>query len=184
MVSKKISCFILLLALFSCNYSGKTSLSRKDTTAIFQSILESKTFVKENICGSSDTLFLLKTKYFNGSWPQKAKYFNIAFIQDESRSKILNFGPDSPYDGRLRISILKFDEKKDTVFILMLNHGPYVYFNYKLAKKNNLWEVKSENFDSGGRRAYYGFENEQWYLDLKKKIKTHEYDAFRPKKLH
>lgn len=162
---------MLFFALLSCKSTKKTLLSGKDTATVFQSILESKIFVKENICAGSDSLYMLKNKYFNNSWPQKSTYFNIFFIADKPQSKILNFGPNSPYDGRTRISILKFLQKEDTVSVLMLNHGPNVFFEYNLIRENNLWRIVNENYESGGRKSYYGFEKDQWYIDLKKKMK-------------
>ena len=66
----------------------------------------------------------------------------------------------------------------------MYNHGPNVFFNFDLVKKNASWTIVKEDFTSGGRKSYYGFEKDKWYLDLKSKIKaTDEYNSFRPNKL-
>lgn len=171
MVKNKNIYILLFFGLLSCKYSEKRNLSGGDTAQILHSIIESKTFVKENVCYARDSIFLLKTKYFNDSWPKYSKYFRIVFIDDVPQSKILNFGPNSPYDGRIRVSVFKFYQRKDTVSVLMLSHGPNVFFTYNLIKKDNSWVVIKEDFTSGGRSNYYGFEKDKWYLDLKKKIK-------------
>jgi len=167
----KILSFGIIFSLFSCNLSEKRSENSKDTSAIFQEIFNSKSFVRENICVASDSLYLLKTQYFNNSWPSKNKYFDIYFINDIPQSKILNFGPNDPYDGRKRLSVFKFTLRDDTASISMLDHGPNKFWEFILVKKNSYWSIVKEHFETGGKREYYGFEKDQWYLDLKKKIK-------------
>lgn len=171
-IKNRYLCYILFLSFLSCKYTEKKTIEGKDTSAIFQEIFNSKSFIKKNICVASDSLYFLKTKYFNNSWPKKNKYFNVFFIEDIPQSKILNFGPNSPSDERTRISVLKFTLKKDTVSILMLDHGPNIFWQYNLVKNNNNWLVVKEHSETGGRRVYYGFEKDKWYLDLKKKIKS------------
>ncbi|WP_412465648.1 hypothetical protein [Pedobacter sp. KLB.chiD] len=181
----KIIIYIFFIFLLSCKYNRKQkALSGEDTTKIFQSVFDSKLFVRENRRSNADSIFLLKNKYYNKAWPGKSKYFNILFLSDISRSKMLNFGPGSPYDARIRISILKLEQRKDSVSLLMLNHGPNIFYEYQLVKKGEIWKIIKEYAAVGGRRELYEFENEQWYLDLKKKIKqSNDLDSFRPIKL-
>jgi hypothetical protein len=160
---------LIVLSCVSCRKSEDKFLSANDTTAIFNTILNDREFLKETI--HIDTLFFLKTKFYNKSWTKQSTYFKLLFIKDIPQAKMLNFGPNSPYDGRTRISVLKFYLKKDTVSVLMLNHGPNIFYDYNLIRKNNIWLVTKRDIESGGRREYYGFEKDQWYLDLKKKIK-------------
>lgn len=180
-----ITVYIFLIFLLSCKYNLKQkALTGEDTTKIFQSVFDSKLFVKENGHSNADSIYLLKNKYYNKAWPKKSKYFNILFLSDISRSKILNFGPNAPYDSRTRISILKMQQRKDSVSLLMLNHGPNIFYEYKLVKRGEVWKIIKEYAEVGGRRKFYEFEKEQWYLDLKKKIKkSNDLDSFRPIKL-
>lgn len=174
---------MLCISFFSCRIAEKKSLSSADTTAIFQQILNNKVFVKENKRKLPDTLYFLKTKYFNKSWPQKSNYFNVVFIKNTPQAIMVNFGPNSPYDNRKRISVLKFDMNKDTLRVLLLSHGDQIYFDYSLKLFKNKWEILKAETDFGGRKAYYGFERDQWYLDLKNKIKdTTKHKPFKPNK--
>ncbi|WP_145855988.1 hypothetical protein [Pedobacter suwonensis] len=62
-------------------------------------------------------------------------------------------------------------QRKDSVSLLMLNHGPDIFYEYQLVKRDEVWKIIKEYSEVGGRRKFYEFENEQWYLDLKKKLK-------------
>lgn len=166
---KHIIC-LLGIILCSCKNSEKKQLKGKDTSEILQAILNSKSFVKDNVC-YTDTLYFLETKFYNKSWPRKSKYFKITSIEEVPQAKILNFGPNYPYDGRRRFSVFYFAIKKNTSTVKLLEHGANLFFVYKLKIINDKWTVVEENLSTGGRRMNYGFENEQWYLDMKKKIK-------------
>jgi len=181
MIKLKSLYFMLFMGFLSCKTSEKKTLNGADTTAVFQLILNNKVFVKENLRKSSDTLYFLKTKYFNKSWPQKSNYFNVVFIENTPQAIMVNFGPNSPYDSRKRISVLKFDMNKDTLRTLLLSHGDQIYFDCSLKLVKNKWKILKAETDLGGRRAYYGFEKDQWYLDLEKKMrKNNKYDSFKP----
>ncbi len=169
---KKIHFSLLILFCVSCAPNEDKVLTAIDSTAILKTILNDRAFLKETI--HADTLFFLKTKFYNNSWPKKSTYFDLFFINDIPQAKILNFGPNAPFDKRTRISVFKFYQKKDTVFVLMLDHGLNVFYDYRLVRKNNVWVVAHESIETGGRRENYEFEKEQWYIDLKKKIKPHQ----------
>jgi hypothetical protein len=166
---KYLSLLIILLCL-SCKDTEGTCLSSKDTTQILQAILNSKGFVKDAIC-YTDSLYFLKTKYFNNAWPAQSNYFRLIYINDVPQARIVNFGPNYPYDGRRRFSLFYFAIKKDTSTVKLLEHGGNLFFVYRLKAINDKWTVIEEDLSTGGRRTNYGFEKEQWYLDMKKKIK-------------
>lgn len=166
--------FLILVCFSACISSEENSLNGIDTAKIMHLIFENNLFVNENLKKNSDTLYILKSIYINDSWPKKTKHFNLKYIDSTSRATIVNFGPNSPYDGRSRLSVLKFYHNKDSVNVLILSHGDQIFFicSLKLIDRNN-WKILETRLDDVGRRAKYEFEDEQWYIDLKKKIKPH-----------
>lgn len=175
MRKEKLLYFLLFIFFSSCSPTEKKSLDGIDTAKIFQLIFDNNLFVKENQRKNSDTLYFLKSKYVNNNWPMKSKHFNIAIIDSTSQAMIVNFGPSSPYDGRRRLSVLKFSRNKDLLNVLILRHGDQIYFDCTLKSiGGNNWNVLKVKVDDVGRKASYDFEKEQWYIDLKKKIKPHQ----------
>ena len=170
MSKKEFYSFWLMCIFFSCTTNENSKINGSDTSKIFQQILNSKIFVKDNIA-RTDSLFFLRTKYYNRSWPTQTKYFKLILINSNSQSKMVNFGENWPYDGRRRIEVLKFNVKLDTARVLMLEYGGQVFYDFILKQSGNEWKIFKEELDIGGSREYYGFEKDKWYLDLKKKIK-------------
>ena len=170
----------LTICLLSCRQADNKSLSASDTTAIFNSILENKALLKETI--NVDTLYFLKTQFYNKSWPRKSKYFKIVFLEDSPRFRMINIGGiNYPYDKRERISVYNFVKILDTVSVSFVENGSQLFYFFKLIEKNDRWNIVAVDNDIGGRRKSYDFEKEQWYIDLKKKVK-HEEPMFPPAK--
>ena len=85
-----------------------------------------------------------------------------------------NIGLSYPYDGRQRLSIFKFENRGDTLNVQMYEHGSNVFYNTDLIEANGDWTIVKQRAYSGGRVEKYEFEDEEWYKELKKKIKPHQ----------
>ncbi|KQR71783.1 hypothetical protein [Pedobacter sp. Leaf176] len=167
---KKGIILLINIAMFPACHSidkNKNELKTSDTTKIMASVFNGTMFLKEN--PSIDTLFLLKNKFFNKSWPHRTARLKIEFIDDNSKTRMFNIGPGFPCDARQRLSILKFNYKKDTVNMVMLDHGSNLFYDTKLINRNKNWEVVKEEISVGGRVERFEFEDEDWYLLLKEK---------------
>jgi len=134
--------------LFSCENVERKTLSGKDSSEILNVVLAGENFKKETL-RNSDTLYILKVKKFNSSWPIQTPFFHIKYINDAADAKIVNMGPKFPYDRRTRISVPIFELKKDTVFVSLVDVGYEVHYDYKLLFQNKKWEVVEEG---GGMR--------------------------------
>lgn len=140
-----------------------------DTTKIIKAVLSGKEFLIEN--PDTDTLFFLRNKFFNKDWPTSTKKFKIEYLKDMPQTRMFNIGPGFPNDSRQRLSLIKFEFKNDTARVIILEHGSNLFYDAKLLHINDSWKLIMENAYAGGRLEKFEFENDRWYLDLKKKVK-------------
>ncbi len=147
-------------------------LTRDDTTEIVSVSLNGKEFSKENL--DVDALYFLRNNLFNQSFLKAKSRFKISSLPYNSQSRMANIGLSYPYDGRQRLSVFKFDYKNDTVKVGMYEHGGNLFYETGLGLKKGKWIILKQRAFSGGRIGKFEFENEEWYKDLKKKIKPHQ----------
>jgi|GEM_PF-2389930 len=134
-----VSCTIVM-ALISCQNSDTRYLSGKDSTDILKTVLDDKDF-KKDLETEKDTLYILKTEKYNKSWPSGTETFKVEFIEDSKDNRIINKGPDLPYDGRVRLSIPSFYKKADTVFLSVADVGYETSYIFKLIQRDNIWQI-------------------------------------------
>lgn len=126
----------------SCNLENK-KLTGLDTAAVFSEVLESKSFLEDNVI--QDTLYFIKSKFYNPSYPKRTKYFDIIFIDDLPINRTLNDPRITAGDKRLRFDIVKFDLKNDILNLSIVDCGTNMSWEYKLVRSNKNWEVLNEN---------------------------------------
>lgn len=169
---KRIFQILLLLTFLGCKPTDNRVLETQDTTKILNVILNGEEFLKENL--NVDTLFFLRNKLYNKGYPTMANRFKIESLEDNSRSRMANLGPFDPYDGRERLSVFKFEYKNDTVKVGMYEHGSNLFYETELGIKKGNWVILNQSASSGGKREKFEFENEEWYKELKKKVKPRQ----------
>lgn len=169
---KSIVYISLLLTFLGCKTNRNDVLTTQDTIKIMSVILNGRAFLKEN--SNVDTLFFLRNKLFNKSWLEAKSRFKIKSLEDNSQTRMTNIGPGFPSDRRQRLSISKFEYKNDTAEIVMYEHGGHLYYETELNLKKGNWIILKQQAFSGGRIEKFEFEDEEWYKDLKKKVKPHQ----------
>lgn len=171
---KTISLFFYVILFVACKSTDneENKLKRDDTVKIISSILSGQEFLKENL--NVDTLFFLKNKLFNESLLKTTSRFKVEPLEDNTRTRMTNIGPGFPYDRRQRLNLFKFDYKNDTVKIGMYEHGGHLFYETELVLKKGNWVILKQSASSGGRMEKFEFEDEEWYKELKKKIKPHK----------
>jgi len=162
---------ILLCACHSIDDKNR-KLNCKDTTQIITAIVSAKRFLMEN--QETETLFFLKNNLYNNAWPDSTSRFKFVFIENNSRSRMFNIGPGFPYDGRQRLSLLKFTFRNDTCNTVIQENGSNLFYETKSIYKNKIWDVIEERVRVGGRVERFEFENEDWYKNWKQKIPKQE----------
>lgn len=173
-MKKDIFLAFCVFSLFACQSADtqNITLMSNDTAEIISVSLNNKEFLKENL--DIDTLYFLRNKLFNQSFLKAESRFKISSLPDNSQSRMANIGLSYPYDGRQRLSVFKFEHIDDTLNVQMYEQGSNLFYKTNLIKRNGNWLIVKQRTYSGGRLDKYEFEDEQWYLDLKKKIKPHK----------
>lgn len=176
--------FLLGLLLNSCRNSEIKYLSKRDSTEIFLAALNNKVLVKE-IMPFTDTIYLIKNNYYRTSFPSVSDYFKIIYIKNTPQSKMVNFGPRFPSDNRRRLEIMNLELKDGTLNLLLIDHGVGLYYEFYMKYINNNWTTTKSKGGVLGKREHYDFENEKWYIDLKKNRNDTKSDVilFPPEKL-
>ncbi|WP_316807542.1 hypothetical protein [Pedobacter agri] len=151
-----------------------TKLTPSDTTLIIYNILNGNKFLEENT--ETDTIFFLRNKFFNKSFPTHTKHFVVKSLEDNSRARMFNLGPGFPNDGRQRFTVFKFSYKNDTVKTGINEHGTNLFYETELVQHQKHWTITKQNISPGGKLEKFDYEHEQWYKELIKRLKPSKSD--------
>jgi len=170
---KKISLIFYIALFLACKASDskENRLKPDDTVKIISAVLNGRVFLKENV--KVDKIFFLRNKFFSESWLKSKSSFKLASLENTSRTRMTNVGPGFPSDSRQRLSLFKFEYKNDTAKVDIYEYGGHLFYETELGLKKENWIILKQGASSGGRMEKFEFEDEKWYLDLKKKIKPH-----------
>ncbi|WP_316801655.1 hypothetical protein [Pedobacter nototheniae] len=138
----KQTILIVIILIFSCKFEKKDTITLSDSISIFNSCLDSKSFLKGNI-QYSDTLYIIKNKNYHKNYPTKSSYFKLYYIENVEKNKTFNL-PNRYVDKRERYEITDFSKKKDTIYISFYNHGLREGFNFSFLKKKGSWTLVRE----------------------------------------
>lgn len=140
----KRNLFSLLIALLcSCHINDKYEQNRNDTVDVLLTALKGKSFLKGNIT-YSDSLFFLKSKFYNQNFPTSSAYFSLFYIEDTPKNRSLNF-PGKNSDNRERYEITELTFSRDTAYIKLYNLGVRESYEFTLKKISNKWSIIKEN---------------------------------------
>lgn len=128
-----------MTVLTSCN-SHKNSTSASDTTQVLTKVLTNKKFLSD-FPRTIDTLYLVKSKYYNPSWPNKTGKLHIIHIADTEEART----PDKPFNKlhHQKCMITKFSMSGDSAKVRLLNFSIVTDYYYVLTRKGDSWEVAS-----------------------------------------
>lgn len=121
------------------------SVDAGDTSKIVQKALDSELFVKHNFTKKNDTIYLIKSQYYNSNWPQKSSIFKIMYLDDNEDIKIVN--RVRKYDKRTRIGISRFELKSDTVSLVLYDFGLQTGYYFKFVPGREDWELTDERIE-------------------------------------
>lgn len=85
----KIPIFLIALSLVSCINKDHKNPSGKDSTLIFETLLTSRNFMTE-FAKENDTVFFLRSKYFNQSFPDRVNQIHVKYIEDTRAARKMN----------------------------------------------------------------------------------------------
>lgn len=134
---------ILIVFICSCHVNDKYEPNKEDSVNVLLTALKGKSFLKGNIT-YSDSLYFLKSKFYNKDFPTASEYFTLFYIDDIPENRRLNF-PGKNSDRRERYGITKFSFSKDTAHIVLYNFGVRESYEFVLKKVSNKWSIVKEN---------------------------------------
>lgn len=137
---RKISCAFLCFVLFGCNSRQKSLVASTDTAALLNTVFTFKPFYK-TLNSEKDDIYILKTKYYNKSWPSRINEHRIIYIDDNQKTRTPSIYPH--VDGRLRYGVSEFRIANDSALILLWQFTTPIYIRYHLNKKDGYWKIKS-----------------------------------------
>ncbi|WP_199120516.1 hypothetical protein [Pedobacter sp. ASV28] len=135
---------ILIFLICSCNVNGDYEQKTNDSVNVLLTALKGKSFLKGNIT-YSDSLYFIKSKFYNKNFPAKSEYFALFYIEDKPNNKHLNF-PGKNSDKRERYEIIEFKLSLDTGHIILYNLGVREKYEFYLKKTDNSWSIIKEHW--------------------------------------
>ncbi|WP_343535232.1 hypothetical protein [Pedobacter sp.] len=135
---------LLIVFLYSCHVNDKYGQNKVDSVNVLLTALKGKSFLKGNIT-YSDSLYFLKSKFYNKGFPTASEYFTIFYIDDTPENRRLNF-PGKSIDKRERYEITEFKLSFDTAHIVLYNLGVRENYEFHLKKIDNRWSITTESW--------------------------------------
>lgn len=160
---------VLYIGLFSCRPPQKfPAKANYDTISVINCFFESNFFRRQ--VGKAHDIYLVRNQFIGSDSVFRTKYHIVKYLPNNSRSKMPNLGPGYPYDDRERLSF-KLELVEDTAYVSMYNYGYNEFYGAILVKSNDIWHIVSGDVEAGGRIEYGDLLTEDWYLEMKKKVK-------------
>lgn len=85
----KIIIFFIAFSQVSCVSEDHKKPSGNDSTLIVETILTSRNFMTE-FAKENDTVYFLKSKYYNQSFPHRVNQINVKYIENTRAAKKMN----------------------------------------------------------------------------------------------
>ena len=146
---KKRLSYVLYLFLFvsmiGCNdnLSSSGPTDGRDTSRIIIACFEAEEIAREIADSNADTLYILKSNFFNSSWPTRIANRQIQYIEDVESARYKNKpGKGQPFDGRERFKIFELTIKnKNTAFVDLYWLNGLSDYQVDLKRKDGVWQV-------------------------------------------
>lgn len=139
--------FLVIICFVACKSEVKPELRVQDTTEIVKAIIDSKQFYHEML-KKTDTIFIIKSKKTNRSWPSKTDKFKLVYIERTKKNEdLIDLSPASFYDKRTRVDFGKFILNKNTVDISfsLYQFQEFSAYDCKFKRENEGWTIVKMN---------------------------------------
>jgi hypothetical protein len=137
---KQNSSYIMVLLFCSC-IVNPIQQTGSDTSKILKAVLASKQLNTDLVPGNTDSLYFIRSQFYNQFWPAKANRFTIFYIKDSENARLPNKFGLKIGDKRMRIGVPVFKVAADTAEIVLYNFNFHSEITFGLKKKNNEWSV-------------------------------------------
>ena len=137
---------LLLIAGGFSGCSGKKSTGiNNDTSDLLKVIFASNQIENHIVPSSIDSIFILKNRFYNQSFPLKSHRFIITYLDDSKLLRQHNPLNVQALDNRIRLNIPVFNITGDSAHIVLYNFNFGSSVDYKLKKRNNKWHIIKAN---------------------------------------
>lgn len=115
----------------------------RDTTEIITACFQAEEVARELVDSDTDTLYILKSNFFNSSWPTKLGKRQVVYIEDVESARHKNKpGKNQYFDPRERYKIFELTIKsKKAAFAYLYWFNGVSDYQIDLKRKNGVWEV-------------------------------------------
>ena len=133
--------FITIVFNTSCINIEKKKIDGIDSCEIVKVIINSKK-VKIHSKGI-DSLFIIKSKVVNNSWPTYTSNSKIFYIKEEKDVSVIDFSPNNFFDKRFKIAIpiFKIDKYIAHVSLIIYYKKKHYECKFRLKYIKNKWVI-------------------------------------------
>lgn len=135
--------FLMVLCFAACKSEIKPTLTGQDTSAIVTSVIDDKRLYHDML-KKSDTIYIVKSKNINKSWPFKTEKFKLVYIERTKKNEdLIDLSPPSFYDQRTRIDFGKIILNKEVVDISfsLYQFQEFSVYDCQLKQENKGWAI-------------------------------------------
>ncbi|WP_316834261.1 hypothetical protein [Pedobacter nutrimenti] len=126
--------FIFSLLIMACNSRSSSEFVKfQDTVSILNCIVSHPSFLAE-ITPQTQTLVVIKNKYYENNWPEQIGTFNVVY---EKEKQVNLPAAETP----LIYEVAQLDIHKNTAEVTILYRNKNLLLLYTLLKTSNVWKV-------------------------------------------
>jgi hypothetical protein len=125
------------------NLSSTSPVDGGDTSEIITACFQAEEVAREIADSNADTVYILKSNFFNSSWPTRIGNRQIQYIEDVESARHKNKpGKGQPFDGRERFKIFELTIKnKNTAFVDLYWLNGLSDYQIDLKRKDGVWRI-------------------------------------------
>jgi len=117
---------------------------KSDTLQIVVSCLENE-LVRRNLDSDTKDIFILKSRFINAVWPKVVGSIKVHYIEGTDASRHIIRSLKETSDRRIRLSVEKFDLRKDSVSVVLYFFSSVAEHRLKLKKEDGKWKIVKSN---------------------------------------
>ncbi|CAM4064690.1 hypothetical protein SAMN06265348_102181 [Pedobacter westerhofensis] len=117
---------------------------KSDTLQIVVSCLENE-LVCRNLDSDTKDIFILKSRFINAVWPKVVGSIKVHYIEGTDASRHIIRSLKETSDRRIRLSVEKFDLRKDSVSVVLYFFSSVAEHHLELKKEDGKWKIVKSN---------------------------------------
>lgn len=141
MIKTIIAGLFWALLFYSCRSGKSHEYNAIDTNDIVLKSLSHKKF-RKNLPNNTDTIYLIKSKYYSPSWPARVDTLKIRYLNQSHKLTQPNKPWNKANDLRQRYMVTRLTLRNDSAKMSLIDFGNGTDYIYSLKRESGHWEVK------------------------------------------